>query len=504
MPSQPARTTTSRRADDDLRLLCQAAAGPDGVRRVLELLARRLAGQVVLAGSDEEQVVAVPSNAERLLRVVGEDVARVRAGHVDAAAVHADGRDVAVLPVGPPPARPVLVVARRGPLTAEHRGLLAAAVDPLLLCRRAAVAEQRAERLQAADATVREAVLHLLMVGDVSGARRTAAVLRPALPDLARVYVIESAPESRGRLSPRCRDVFGEAAWVVPCPVYSGHVIVIAPAEPDGERRPDPTPSPPTRLVRELVEAVPGTRMGVGLPVALRNIPVGYKQAFHALSVARHRPERYARFSPRGELGELLGHAGPTWAASTLAPLLAYRPARPQDPDAFELLATLLSWLEFGTRAASQLKIHRNTLSARLQHIGAELDRDLTRFAVQAELHLALQLIDERPHLDATAEVVGFDALFDRPEVRHWAEAQLSPLLAANRRALLTTVRTWFRHDLRTAPVATALGISAHGLRKRLARAEELLGRALLTGPSARYDLYHALRVHMGSSGDSP
>ncbi|MGM1064417.1 helix-turn-helix domain-containing protein [Saccharothrix sp. Mg75] len=493
MPSLPARKNTSHHADD-LRLLCREATGPDGVRRVLELLARRLAAEVVLAGPGGEQA-AVPPDAGRLLHVVAEEVARVRAGHVDAASVHAGGHDVAVLPMGPPPARPVLVVARRGPLSAEHRRFLAAAVNPLRLCWRAAVAEQRAERLDAADAAVREAVLHLLMVGDVSGARRTAAVLRPPLPDLARVYVVANAPDSRVRLSPRCRDAFGGTAWVVPCPVHSGHVIVIAPAGSDGAGG-EPPDAPPDRLVRELVEAVPGTRVGVGLPVALRDVPVGYKQAFHALSVARHRPERYARFSARGELGELLGRAGHAWAAGTLAPLLAYRPSRPRDPDAFELLATLLSWLEFGPRAASQLKVHRNTLSSRLHRIGAELDRDLTGFAVQAELHLAVQLLDERPHPGAADEVVGFDALFDRPEVRQWAEDRLSPLLAADRRTLLTTVRTWFRHDLRTAPAATELGISAHGLRKRLIRVEELLGRSLLIGPSVRYDLHHALRVH--------
>ncbi|MCT2582175.1 helix-turn-helix domain-containing protein [Actinophytocola gossypii] len=480
-----------------LRRVCQEATGPDGVRRVLELLARRLAGEIVLAGPAEERAVVTSSGADRLVRMLGgelaEDVARVRAGHVDAAAVHASGYDVAVLPVGPPPARPVLVVARRGPLTAEQRSLLADAANPLWLSWRTMIAEQRAERLDAADAAVRESVLHLLMVGQLSGARRTAEALRPALPDLARVHIVEGGPDSRGLLTPRCREVFGTAAWVVPCPVHSRHVIVIAPAEADAV-------PPPAHLIRELTERVPEARMGVGTRVALRDIVVGYKQAFHALSVARHRPERYAGFSPRGELGELLGHAGRAWAASTLAPLLAYRPARPQDPDAFELLATLLSWLEFGSRAASQLKIHRNTLSARLQHIGAELDRDLTRVATQAELYLALQLIDERPHPGAPAEAVEFTTLFDRPEIRRWAALQLSPLLPANRRTLLTTVRAWFQHDLRTAPVAAALGISAHGLRKRLARVEELLGRALLVGPSARYDLYHALRVHTDSA----
>ncbi|GAA1307727.1 helix-turn-helix domain-containing protein [Saccharothrix xinjiangensis] len=235
--------------------------------------------------------------------------------------------------------------------------------------------------------------------------------------------------------------MFGEAAWVVPCPVYRGHVIVIAPGGEGGAGR-APVP-PPGSLIRELAEAAPETLMRVGLRVALRDVPIGYKQAFHALSVARSRPERYARFSPGGELGELLGPAGRDWAARTLAPLLAYRPSRSQDPDAFELPTTLLSRLDFGARAASQLKVHRNTLSARLRRIGDELDRDLTRFATRAELHLALQLIDQRPHAGAPAEVVGFTELFDRPEVRRSAvpAAAGQPAGAADHRADLVPAR---------------------------------------------------------------
>ncbi|MEV0054352.1 helix-turn-helix domain-containing protein [Saccharopolyspora shandongensis] len=42
---------------------------------------------------------------------------------------------------------------------------------------------------------------------------------------------------------------------------------------------------------------------------------------------------------------------------------------------------------------------------------------------------------------------------------------------------------------------AAELGVSVVGVRKRLLRVENLLGRSLLNGPSARYDLYLALRV---------
>ncbi|OLF19325.1 helix-turn-helix domain-containing protein [Actinophytocola xanthii] len=469
--------------------MLREAAGPDAVRRLLTFLARRLAAEVALVAPPEEHVTAVPADAERLLAAVVDDIARVGGGELDTVAVHVMGRHLAVLPVGPAPNRPVLVVARREPLTAEGRDLLADAAGPLSLCWRAASAERRAECFRATDGRTREAVLHLLMVGHLSGARRIAAVLRPELPDLARVYIVEGDWKSREEVTQRCRDAFAGAAWVVPCPVYSRHVIVIAPAD-----DPDAVPPPPNDVARELTETFPDNRVGVGLPIALRDIPIGYSQAFHALAVARHRPERYARFSARGHLDELLGDGGRVWAARTLAPLLAYRPARAQDPDAYELMATLMSWLDFGNQSAGQLKIHRNTLSSRLRRIGTELGCDLTRLPVQAELHLALRMLSERPGQEP-GETLGLDALLAVPEVRRWADIQLSPLLADERRTLLTTVATWLEHDTQTVPVANALGISAHGLRKRLARAEELLGRALLAGPSARYDLQLAFRI---------
>ncbi|MBY8853583.1 hypothetical protein K7G98_37265, partial [Saccharothrix sp. MB29] len=63
MPSRPTRTNTSRHTEDDhLRLLYQEATGPDGVRRVLELLARRFTGEVLLTGPGEGQAVAAASD----------------------------------------------------------------------------------------------------------------------------------------------------------------------------------------------------------------------------------------------------------------------------------------------------------------------------------------------------------------------------------------------------------------------------------------------------------
>ncbi|WP_143665949.1 helix-turn-helix domain-containing protein, partial [Streptomyces griseus] len=56
--------------------------------------------------------------------------------------------------------------------------------------------------------------------------------------------------------------------------------------------------------------------------------------------------------------------------------------------------------------------------------------------------------------------------------------------------------RTWLRCEGRLGPAAAELGISVPGARKRLTRLETVLQRSLLRPPSARYDLWLALRAH--------
>jgi DNA-binding PucR family transcriptional regulator len=64
----------------------------------------------------------------------------------------------------------------------------------------------------------------------------------------------------------------------------------------------------------------------------------------------------------------------------------------------------------------------------------------------------------------------------------------------------MNTLRVWLGKNARIEATASALGISVPGTRKRLTRIEEILERSLLSGPSARYDLWFALRVHDASS----
>jgi DNA-binding PucR family transcriptional regulator len=179
-----------------------------------------------------------------------------------------------------------------------------------------------------------------------------------------------------------------------------------------------------------------------------------------------------------------------------LAPLVDYVPDRSHDPDSEELKATLWAWLTFYNGAARQLKIHRNTLSARLSRIERLLGCAVRHIRTQATLHLAFRVLN-CPQLPASgSHRDSVDALLDTPAVRLWAQRQLAPLLTSDARLSLTTLRVWLANNARLDAAAAALGISVAGTRKRLLRIEAVLERSVLNGPSARYDLWLALRIH--------
>ncbi len=335
------------------------------------------------------------------------------------------------------------------------------------------------QRVEEAEVRTREAVLHLLMSRHVSTACQIASALTPPLPDPVRVHVIECASDERGEVIRRCAELIGDRAWIVRCPVHVKHVIVVAPA-----------------LAEVALTAdVEGCVVGTGDVVALRDTGVGYEQAFHALAVARGRRERWAHFDARLDLATLLGPAGQPWAAAVLAPLVTYVPARGSDPDAQELTATIRSWLSFSMAATRHLKIHRNTLLARLRMVGELLGLDLRKAGQQAVLDLALRIRGNPAQFDTNA-AVGLDDLLRAPAVQHWARTTLRPLReAANGAVLESTLRVWLDHDARLSATAAALGVSVPGARKRLGRLEQVLRRSLLQPPSARHDLWLALRA---------
>lgn len=401
---------------------------------------------------------------------------------------------------------------------ADGRGtgaLLAEVARVLGLARRLERAERDCRRLRSAEAHSREAVLHLLMVGEIAPAQRIAAALRPPLPQSLRVLVVECPVGRRDALAAGVARLTGERTWLVPCPVRPRHLIALVPATTrihdaaGGEGR----PGDPLDGLDGLVTAQEAEwSMGVSDEFPLRETATGYEQAFHALAVARGLPDRCVGFGrPVGTDG-LVTDRGRAWAAGVLAPCLGYIPARRADPGASELLGTLSSWLTFGSAAHRHLKLHRNTLTTRVRHLSTLLGLDLTRVPGQATAWLALRLhtapgtapAGEGPVPGAAPGAhLGLTGLLAAPAAQDWARAQLAPLEHQGPPHGIETVRAWLRADTRIPSAAGTLGISPAALRKRLRRTEQTLGRSLLEGPSAKYELWLAMTA-LGGDGGGP
>ncbi|MFF2601571.1 helix-turn-helix domain-containing protein [Streptomyces californicus] len=484
-----------------------------GTAEILRWLAGRAEGWAGLVGPDGRVLHA----ASRTERAVVPDVAGLMAEA--AGALTERGAQTYVLDTGVhtallfplssgDPDSPVLVAVTPRPVAAGLGTLLADVVLPLSLCRQAETLERRRRRVDLAESRGREAVLHLLMTGQLAVAHQVAGALRPRLPDPVRVCVVECAADDRDEVARICADVDGGRSWIVRCPVYSRHLILVMPVR-DGDAEGG-------AMTDEVVAARVGACVvGVSEPVPLADTATGYRQAFHALAVARELPARHARFGVSPDPALVVGPEGRQWADDLLNPLLTHAPRRARDPGSQELLATATSWLAFSSHATDHLKIHRNTLAARLKLVGELLGLDLHRLADQAALDLALRVRatpapactpatacapgpvpyapEPVPHaLDgpgAEGWVRGLDTVLRRPAVRDWAERQLAPVEGSEE-----TLRTWLRCQGRLGPAAAELGLSVTGARKRLARLETVLQRSLLRPPSARYDLWLALR----------
>jgi sugar diacid utilization regulator len=478
------------------------------VDAVLRRLANHTGAAVLFYDRSGRLTHTVPHPAApALARLIEPDVARVAAGDADGATIDAPPRAVRLVPIGHVAPRPVLVVTGEPGALAAAAPIVGDAARLLELIWRLEAAERRERRLALADHRVREAVLQLLMGGHVEAARRAAGALRPALTDLVEVHLIAGPPLLRRALAQRCDAISAERAWIVRCPVYSGHLIVIAPAEekdPAAEKKPaeEEHPAEGRHRFAELVDQDPRCRLGSSQIVALRDVGRGYEQALHALTRSVADAGRTAQYEPVHDLVPLLRPEAPRWAERVLGPLLEYRAARRNEPDADDLLGTLRSWLYFHSGATRQLKVHRNTLAARLRLIETLLHTDLGDVGTQAALHLAVRLQGRRtapPHGTAPDSDDGLDdgldALLDTDAVREWAEHEVRPLGDAGSEPARQTLQVWFAHGTRLAPTAATLGISVTATRKRLARVEQILGRTLLNAPPNQHDLWLAMRV---------
>ncbi|MGW2888202.1 helix-turn-helix domain-containing protein [Streptomyces griseoruber] len=496
VPAHRRRSDEADEADDVLNM--QRAARKGGTVLLLRWLTGRTGATVVLVNRSGV-VVSPPSfplgEAEHdlVLRGVREATART----LRSVTIGEENLTCVVLPlVGPPGVHaPLLAAVVPQPTPPGLPLLLADAASSLSLCWELEHVRRQQRRLRQADDRTREAVLDLLMNGHVTAARQVAGTLRPALPDTVRMYVIEGPHTIRRAVTDTWAGAV-DGAWIVPCPVYTDHMLVLAPAGTENHTDFRPEQVWP-RSVKD------SCWIGVSDPVPLRDTAIGYAQAFHALAAARHRTERHATFAADPDLALTIGPAAAAWAADFLAPLHAHRARRPQDPDGTELLATAASWLNFSGHAVAHLKIHRNTLAARLTLIRMTLGLNLDRLADQAALSLAVRAnaaglpTHPEPHAaDTAATATTLDGLLALPRVVAWAQRQLRPLRMPGVAASVEhTLTTWLRLDARIGPTAAALSLSVSAVRKRLARSEALLQRSLLRAPSAVHDLWLAQRT---------
>ncbi|MFJ9943168.1 helix-turn-helix domain-containing protein [Streptomyces erythrochromogenes] len=478
------------RSDDVLKVHRLSHTG--GSAALLEWLATRLGGWtgVVRAGgpgaggADREHAGEAPAAAVR-------GAAEMSARGVRSAVLHGDGSATLLFTLD---AGRTLAAVLPLPHPADAPTLLADAAVPLALVLRAEEAERREERAAIAEARSREAVLRLLMGGHLPTAHQIAEALRPSLPDPMRIYVAECRTGRLAEVARLCRELTGGRAWVVRCPVYVRHLIILVPADTaavSADRDP---------LAGALTATAPDCTVGVSGELDLGQAPTAYTQAFHALAVARGRAERHARFGPGPELALAAHEAGADWAGALLAPLHAYEPRRPQDPGGQELRDTAHAWLDFGPHATRLLRVHRNTLAARVRLVETLLGLDLGRLGDQSALSLALRLTPGAGRGSGggavAADAPGLDTVLRDPRLTEWARAHLSRLTGPDAPVgARTTVRTWLEHDARLVPAAAALGVSVPGARKRLARIEAVLERSLLQSPSVRYDLWLAHRA---------
>ncbi|MCZ7414928.1 MULTISPECIES: helix-turn-helix domain-containing protein [unclassified Streptomyces] len=477
---------------DDVLALVRLAGRPGAVGAVLAQLAQRGRGPVAILAEDGDVLAQPPGRARTGIPASAARAVPELHRRAVASAILPGERDQRVrLPsLGDGGGAPYLAaVGPEKPQEPQEPDLLAHAAGVLTLSRRLERAERDCRRLREAEAHSREAVLHLLMVGEVAAAHRIAATLRPRLAPRVRVLIVECPNGRRDEVAEHVVGLTLGSAWLVPCPVQRRHLIALIPS---AARQ--PADSWAETLTAD--HRVP-CRVGVSGDVPLERVPAAYEDAFHALAVARGMAAGLAARSG-GRIGvePFLTAQGRAWARHLLAPCRHHTPHRRADPGPSELLGTLSSWLTFGSAAHRHLKVHRNTLAARLRLLDTLLGLDLHRVADQSAAWLALRIQAAEPHPDNASETPAPGALADllaTPAARDWARSLLAPLERRRGPAAgSTTVRAWLRADARLTGTAESLGISVGAVRKRLVNAEQALGLSLLHSPSARHALWLA------------
>ncbi|MFV0459056.1 MAG: PucR family transcriptional regulator ligand-binding domain-containing protein [Actinomycetales bacterium] len=410
------------------RAVARAALRPDGLAAVLTELESRLQCWVALFGPAGEPIPiatarpmptgVLPAAAEAVRSLLGggrRAAARVVEGDVVLTIQTVGGRDHL---------RGALVVGTLAELDSAGTDLVNSVIAL------ASIALDQTRRLEGARRRLRTGLLELLLSGESSVARRTAAELWGPLPSEP-LRVVMPAQRPTEALITRLEqyaaahpaDLFyAERAarlhLIMPAD-HLGPVLALLGAPP-GNAPPSHAPpsnappsiSPPsnrselvrpdagptlsaqaTRSGRSRPDGAIGGGVGVSGPVGWADLSDGLEQAARALERATgsDRVLRFDDLADEGLMGYLAVGGGPAVARRMLAPLLDL-PVTEREL----LIHTVQVWTEHCCAwepAARELHVHRHTVRNRIDHLGRLLGLDLDTFAARAELWSALHLV---------------------------------------------------------------------------------------------------------------
>lgn len=263
------------------------------------------------------------------------------------------------------------IVIAGGDLDLEGRGVVTSVIAM------AGLALEQNVGLGRARGALRAGLIHSLLAGDPTLARRVSRELWGALPTAPVAVAVADVAAARADAA---------VDWLE-LHVNEHKGSLFHGRGPDGMVLVTPADFAPA-LLEQFAELFDAT-VGVSQPVAYSAFADAHAQAVTALR--RGHPGEVMTFdqvTARGVLGELDTASARALAEAQLAPL------REHDRDnGTQLLTTVRTWLEHDARidaAAEALGIHRHTVRSRVAHAQALLGVDLSSFPARAELWAAL------------------------------------------------------------------------------------------------------------------
>jgi purine catabolism regulator len=355
------------RTFDAQMALTRGALTPSGTEDVVRLLAGQVGGWVLLVDAAGALISAHPGSARR--RVADLSVEFLRLGRHQgpvSSSLSQESETVDLQSIGTGTRRVAyLAVGRDGPISRSQRHLVNAAV--LLLTMRL----QRPAEEDQTDATMRTALLRLLLAGSVEVARKLASQAGRPLP--AEPFRVVVVPQWPGEASPR-----SIRGW---CALLDDALVAIASEEAQGL----------AGRLAETTDRVVGVSAVAGYPT----LGAAIRQATQAAAPGHRSGAQVVNYDDLAMTG-VIGLLDPAQAQGFAEALLSGLIDHDRQRNS-RLILSLRTWLAHHGQwdpAAAALGVHRHTLRKRIVAAQGILGRDLGDPGNRSELWLALSLME--------------------------------------------------------------------------------------------------------------